>query len=184
MCQDDDNVRNCVQEAPSSWNVYPFPCVLGSYLVMKASWAALTFSGLPPQAFSADACSARPYEKESAHGLIRRAPSQAHASTVPSSALQVRTTVPTKQCSQAWGRSTCVTHGMNIDVPRGMLPGCCLRGSYSIHLASHCLQGCYQQQDAPGNLLPSGTFNTRAGAAAPQASPARQPSSKTQPPKP
>ena len=41
----------------------------GTCLVMKASWAALMFSGLPPQALSADACSARPYEKDSAHGL-------------------------------------------------------------------------------------------------------------------
>ena len=40
---------------------------------MKASWAALMFSGLPPQALSADACSARPYENDSAHGLRKRA---------------------------------------------------------------------------------------------------------------
>ena len=31
-----------------------------AHLVMKASWLALMFSGLPPQAFSAEACRARP----------------------------------------------------------------------------------------------------------------------------
>lgn len=36
---------------------------------MKASWLAFTFSDLPPQAFRADACRARPYENVSAHGL-------------------------------------------------------------------------------------------------------------------
>jgi len=43
-----------------------------AHLTMKASWLAFTFSGLPPQAFSADACSARPYENVRAHGLHSR----------------------------------------------------------------------------------------------------------------
>ena len=40
-----------------------------THLTMKASWLAFTFSSLPPQAFSADACSARPYENVRTQGL-------------------------------------------------------------------------------------------------------------------
>lgn len=38
---------------------------------MNSSWHAFPFSFLPPQAFRAEACRARPYEKVRAQGLCR-----------------------------------------------------------------------------------------------------------------
>ncbi len=40
-------------------------------LLINSSWQAFPFSFLPPQAFSAEACRARPKEKVRAQGLFR-----------------------------------------------------------------------------------------------------------------
>lgn len=68
-------------------------------LLMYSSWQALPFSFLPPQAFRAEACRARPKEKVRAQGRCRKHWFMAFRLSVASSSLWP----PDRKVTPVWG---------------------------------------------------------------------------------
>lgn len=83
----------CLSVSTSSYSL------LTRALLMYSSWQALPFSFLPPQAFRAEACRARPKEKVRAQGRCREHWFMAFRLSVASSSLWP----PERKVTPVWG---------------------------------------------------------------------------------